>query len=215
MGADIVDVTTAMGHDPRIGPGFMSPGPGWGGPCLPKDTEALHHLVTTVGLPAPLIGATIQTNQQQAGRMVTKVRSAVTGSPHGSLYGVRLGVLGLTFKAGTDDLRCSPSVDIARLLQREGAEVVAHDPVLHPHAAHPELAGIAVTDDPHRVADNASAVLLLTDWPQYRSLDWRGIAAAMRLPILIDTRNLLDRAMAAAAGLQWTGTGRAALELTV
>ncbi|WP_174187793.1 UDP-glucose dehydrogenase family protein [Nocardia barduliensis] len=215
VGADIVDVTTAMGHDPRIGPGFMSPGPGWGGPCLPKDAEALHHLVTTVGLPAPLIGATIQTNQQQAGRIVSKVRSAVTGDSHGSLRGVRLGVLGLTFKAGTDDLRCSPSVDIARLLQREGAEVVAHDPVLHPRADYPELAGIAVTDDPHRVADNASAVLLLTDWPQYRSLDWRGIAAAMRHPILIDTRNLLDRAMATAAGLRWTGTGREALTLTV
>ncbi len=215
VGADIVDITTALGHDPRIGPGFMSPGPGWGGPCLPKDTEALHHLAATVGLTAPLIGATIQTNRQQAGRVVTKVRSAVTGNPHGSLCGVRLGVLGLTFKAGTDDLRCSPSVEIVRLLQRDGAEVVAHDPVLRPHADYPELAGIAVTDDPHRVADNAAAVLLLTDWPQYRSLDWQGIAAAMQHPILVDTRNLLDRAMAAAAGLQWTGTGREALGLTV
>ena len=142
LDADIADVTEGMGYDKRIGQAFLQPGPGWGGSCLPKDTTALLQVADAVDFEFRLLRATIDTNTRQCQRMVDKVRIAVTGKRGGSLSKVRLGLLGLTFKAGTDDLRDSPALAVAALLRQAGAELVAYDPALRSGDVRADLDGI-------------------------------------------------------------------------
>ncbi|PPK64526.1 UDP-glucose/GDP-mannose dehydrogenase family protein [Actinokineospora auranticolor] len=208
LGANISDVTEGMGYDKRIGQAFLQPGPGWGGSCLPKDTSAMVQLADAADFEFRLIRATIDTNTRQRQRMVEKVRLAVTGKRNGSLSRRRLALFGLTFKAGTDDLRDSPALAVAALLRQAGADLVGYDPALRPDSQHPDLAPVTVTDDPYQAAKDAEAVIVLTEWPEFRTLDWPRLAESVRNPIVVDTRNLLDPAVARRAGFEWIGIGK-------
>jgi UDPglucose 6-dehydrogenase len=210
--ADVADVTEGMGYDRRIGQAFLSPGPGWGGSCLPKDTHALLQVADSADFEFRLVRASIDTNTRQFRRMVDKVRLAVTGSRSGSLSRVRLALFGLTFKAGTDDLRDSPALGVAALLRQAGAELVGYDPGLvgTVHGLDDKL--VTVVDDPYEAAAGAQAVVVLTEWAEFRSLDWSRVAGATSGATVVDTRNLLDPAVVRRAGLTWTGVGRPTIE---
>jgi UDPglucose 6-dehydrogenase len=210
LGADVADVTEGIGYDKRIGQSFMSPGPGWGGSCLPKDTHALLQVADAADFEFRLLRATIETNTRQIQRMVDKVRVAVTGKRNGSLTRKRLALFGLTFKAGTDDLRDSPALGVAALLKQAGADLVGYDPSLT--GGNPKIDGslLTVADDPYVAAKDAEAIVILTEWPDFRVLDWSRIAAALLQPIIVDTRNLLDPDVMQQAKLQWSGVGRSA-----
>lgn len=207
LGADIGDVTEGIGYDRRIGQAFLSPGPGWGGSCLPKDTHALLQAADSVDFEFRLLRATIDTNTRQFQRMVDKVRLAVTGSRRGSLSKHRIGLLGLAFKAGTSDLRDSPALAVAALLRQAGATLVGYDPGIGATSTHPDLAGITVVDDPVQAAKDADALVVLTEWPQLRGLDWAAMAEATAQSIVVDTRNLLDPAVLARSGFTHHGIG--------
>jgi UDPglucose 6-dehydrogenase len=202
--ADIGEVAEALGHDSRIGRGYLSPGPGWGGPCLPKDTQALVRMADAAGLRFGLLHAAIQGNERQQRRMAAKVRSAITGKPRGSVSGKRIGLLGLTFKAGTGDLRESPALAVAARLHRAGAELAGCDPAVPPGT---ELGVIEVVGDAYAAAADADAIVVLTEWAQFRMLDWVKVAEVMRTPVVVDTRNLLDPGMLRRSGLVCTGLG--------
>lgn len=209
LGADIGDVTEGIGYDHRIGQAFLSPGPGWGGSCLPKDTQAMLQVADSADFEFRLLRATIETNTRQRQRMVDKVRTAITGSKTGSLHRIRIGVLGLTFKAGTDDLRDSPSLAVAALLRQAGAELVGYDPAVTAGTDHPDLAGITVVHDAESVAKGVEALVILTEWPEFRTLDWTGLAAIAARPVVVDTRNLLDPDVLRRAGFTCHSLGRA------
>ena len=208
LGADISDVTEGMGYDKRIGQAFLQPGPGWGGSCLPKDTSAMLQLADAADFEFRLIRATIDTNNRQRQRMVEKVRLAVTGKRGGSLSKVKLGVLGLTFKAGTDDLRDSPALAVAALLRQAGAKLIGYDPALRSGDTRTDLDGIMLVDDPYRAAEGAEALVVLTEWPEFRTLDWSKLAGVVAKPVVVDTRNLLDADVLRRAGFSWNGLGR-------
>ncbi len=208
LGANISDVTEGMGYDKRIGQAFLQPGPGWGGSCLPKDTSAMLQLADAADFEFRLIRATIDTNNRQRQRMVEKVRLAVTGKRGGSLSKVRLGILGLTFKAGTDDLRDSPALAVAALLRQAGAKLIGYDPALRSGEARPELEGITLVDDPYRAAEGVEALVVLTEWPEFRGLDWAKLAGVVARPVVVDTRNLLDPDVLRRANFEWNGLGR-------
>ncbi|PVZ03899.1 UDP-glucose dehydrogenase family protein [Actinomycetospora cinnamomea] len=219
VGADISDVTEGIGYDRRIGQAFLSPGPGWGGSCLPKDTHALLQVADAADFEFRLLRATIDTNTRQRQRIVDKVRAAVTGRRTGSLTRVRLGLLGLTFKAGTDDLRDSPALAIAALLRQAGADLVGYDPALVAGGSDGavdgavegvarEVEGVPLVSDPVEAAQGAEAVVVLTEWPVFRTLDWSAMAGVMKQPVVVDTRNLLDPATLRRAGLTGIGLGR-------
>jgi UDPglucose 6-dehydrogenase len=206
LGADISDVTEGMGYDRRIGQSSMSPGPGWGGSCLPKDTQAMLQVADAADFEFRLLRATIDTNTRQRQRMVDKVRLAVTGQRTGSLSHVRIGVLGLTFKAGTDDLRDSPALAVCALLRQAGAELVGYDPAIP--SDRPGLDSVVVVDDPYLAAKDVDALVVLTEWPEFRTLDWAKLAGVVGRPIVVDLRNLLDPDILRRAGFAWTGLGR-------
>jgi UDPglucose 6-dehydrogenase len=208
LGADISDVTEGIGHDKRIGQAYLSPGPGWGGSCLPKDTSAMLQLADAADFEFRLIRATIDTNNRQRQRMVEKVRMAVTGKRGGSLSKARLGLLGLTFKAGTDDLRDSPALAVAALLRQAGAKLVGFDPALRSGDVRADLDGIVLADEPYAAAEGVDALVVLTEWPEFRSLDWSKLAGVVGRPVVVDTRNLLDPDVVRRAGFQWEGLGR-------
>ena len=205
LGADITDVTEGMGFDRRIGQSFLQPGPGWGGSCLPKDTHALMRVADSVGFDFSMLQATISTNARQREQMVDKVAEAC--GVEGSLDGVRLGVLGLTFKAGTDDLRDSPALAVAELLAKRGAELMAYDPGLR--GDEPELTEIVtLVDDPYQAAKGAAGLVLLTEWQEFRTLDWSRLVGLLEGTVVVDTRNHLDPDALRRAGMSWRGVGR-------
>jgi UDPglucose 6-dehydrogenase len=208
LGADISDVTEGMGYDRRIGHAFLTPGPGWGGSCLPKDTHAMLQVADSADFEFRLLRAAIDTNDRQRQRIVDKIRLAVTGKRGGSLAHVRLGLLGLTFKANTDDLRDSPALAVAALLRQAGAELVAYDPVVPSDTLRSELGNVSVVEDPLLVAKDVDALVVLTEWPEFRTLDWPRLAKVVRRPVVVDTRNLLDSDVLLRAGFAWTGLGK-------
>ena len=203
LGADVIEVTEGMGYDRRIGQTFLSPGPGWGGSCFPKDTRALLQIAEAVGMDFELVSASRRTNDRQRERVVDKVRAAVGGD----VAGRRIGLLGLTFKAGTDDLRSSPALDVAALLRAEGAVLTGFDPAC-PVAVPGMTDAVTVTDDPLLVAKDASALVVLTEWPEFRTLDWAALGGVVDVPVVVDTRNLLDPDVLRRAGFAWIGLGR-------
>jgi UDPglucose 6-dehydrogenase len=191
-----------MGLDRRIGQSFLQPGPGWGGSCLPKDTQAFLQVAAAVEFDFALLRATVDTNIRQRELMVDKVRDAVGGS----LAGTRIGLLGLAFKAGTDDLRDSPALAVAKLLADEGAELTAYDPgVVRPVPSMTDMVRLA--DNACQAVKGAAAAVVLTEWPEFRMLDWARLATAMEGTIVVDTRNHLDPEMLYRAGLSWRGVG--------
>lgn len=205
LGANITDVTEGMGYDKRIGQAFLNPGPGWGGSCLPKDTHAMLQVADAADFEFRLLRATIDTNERQRQRMVEKVRLAVTGKRGGSLSHVRLGLLGLTFKAGTDDLRDSPALAVAAMLRQAGAELVGYDPAL---PGGRDLGAVSVVDDPYQAAKDVDGLVVLTEWPDFRSLDWARLAETVRQPVVVDMRNILDPDVIRRAGFTCTSLGR-------
>lgn len=205
VGADITKVTDAMGMDDRIGPDFLAPGPGWGGSCLPKDTQALLRTAEESGVDFAIVREAVRANDRQHAMMLRKIRRAVTGSVDGSLTGLRIGVLGLTFKAGTDDLRDSPAVSVARQLCHHGAMVTAYDPCVP--GGTPGLDPIRVVDDPYAVAKDAAAIVILTEWPEFRALDWVRLGTDADRAVVVDTRNLLDEHVLSDIDFAWVGIG--------
>ena len=202
VNADIREVVLGMGYDPRIGFEFLHPGPGWGGSCFPKDTAALLSTADEAGYDFALLRGAITSNQDQRERMVAKVRDACGGT----LAGARVAVWGLTFKANTDDLRDSPAVAIATSLVEAGATVRAYDPAAGEAAG--EIAGVEAATDPYDACADADALAVLTEWDQFRWLDFERVAASMRRAQLVDTRNLLDPAAMRRLGFGYQGVGR-------
>lgn len=211
VGADVADVVRGVGLDHRIGSAFLNPGPGWGGSCFPKDSRALVKIAEDHGYDFSMMRGVIEVNDQQRRRMVHKVRSALGRSDSHDLSGVRVGVLGLTFKAGTDDLRESPSVAMIDSLRQLGAEIRAHDPtVSNPldDVRARVLGGISIAATAIEAAADADVVVIATEWPEYRELDLDAMAAAMVGSAIVDTRNLLDPETVRSHGLSYDGVGR-------
>jgi UDPglucose 6-dehydrogenase len=203
LGADIDVVADGIGMDPRIGRAFLSAGLGFGGSCFPKDVNALEDTAGSFDHSFWLLRAAIEVNVQQRRRVISKLRRALGGD----LLGRRVAVLGLAFKPGTDDVRQAPALDVIRHLQNQGAEVCATDPEALDNAAM-ELHGVALSADPYTCCEGADAVLVVTEWPQYRALDWDRIGARARRRVVIDARNCLDARAVAASGFHYIGIGR-------
>jgi UDPglucose 6-dehydrogenase len=203
LGADVLDVTEGMGYDRRIGQSFLAPGPGWGGSCLPKDTLALLQVARAADFDFGLLRATIDTNVRQRERIVNKIAEAA-GRP---LAGARVGLLGLTFKAGTDDLRESPALAVAGLLRERGAELTGYDPAV-PEPVPGLTDALTVADDAHQAAKGAAVLAVLTEWPEFRSLDWARLAGEVEQRCVVDTRNLLDHDVLRRVGFRVRGVGR-------
>ena len=203
VGANVDDVIEGIGSDTRIGASFLQPGPGWGGSCFGKDSRALIRIAQGAGYEFDLLSGVITVNDQQHDRMAHKVASAVGGS----LTGRTVAVWGLTFKAGTDDLRESPAVAVITRLITAGARVVAHDPTVStPRFGVPD--GLVLAASPLAACNGADVLCVLTEWPEYRAVPAIDVAAALTTPRVVDTRNLLDRAAWVAAGFTYDGVGR-------
>jgi UDPglucose 6-dehydrogenase len=203
VGADVRDVLLGMAYDHRIGFDYLRPGPGWGGSCLPKDTRALLFMAETGGYDFPLLREVIQTNETQLSAVMTKIRGAVGGS----VAGRRVAAWGLTFKAGTDDRRDSPAVEIVRRMVADGARVQAYDPTVTGPV--PELPdGVEICGDPYAACDGAAAVVVLTEWEELRWLDFAKVRALLSEPSIVDARNLLDPTALRRMGITYVGVGR-------
>jgi UDPglucose 6-dehydrogenase len=201
--ADVREVALGMGYDKRIGFEFLRPGPGYGGSCFPKDTAALIHTSRTVGYDFRVLEGVVDVNTAQHQRMVDKVRVA-SGR---ELADAVVAVWGLTFKADTDDLRDSPALYIAGRLLEAGATVKAYDPAAR-EAAATRLPGVEICADPYEAATGADVVALLTEWDEFRWLDFERVRNAMRRAAIVDTRNLLDPSAMRRRGFTYDGVGR-------
>ncbi len=200
VGADVEHVARGMGLDRRIGTHYLRAGIGFGGSCFPKDISFLKLLAGNSGYHFQLLNAVIEVNELQKRRVVTKLHKHLE-----SLRGRRVTVLGLAFKAHTDDMREAPSLVLASRLLAEGAEVSAWDPVAD---ARHLLQGVTFADDPLEALRDSDAAVIVTEWPQLRELDWSTARAAMRTPLVIDGRNFLDAAALRALGFVYEGIGR-------
>jgi UDPglucose 6-dehydrogenase len=206
LGADITAITQAMGLDRRIGPEFLRAGIGWGGSCFPKDIAALEGMARARGIPMRMLRAANDVNADQPGRVIRRLQAHL-----GDLAGRRVCLLGLAFKANTDDLRNAPALELAAELEWLGVEVSAFDPVVS--QLPPPLDGfIEVGRDVLAAAAGADAIILVTEWPEFAHIDLEILRASMRYPLLIDGRNLLDPERAAAAGWIYVGVGRSSLQ---
>jgi UDPglucose 6-dehydrogenase len=201
--ADVQDVARGIGLDNRIGPKFLHAGPGYGGSCFPKDTLALLRTADEAGVEQRIIRTTVEVNDERKAAMAERVAAALGGD----LAGKRVGVLGLAFKPNTDDMREAPSIALIERLVERGAEVSAFDPVAR-HQAEQVLKGIEFASDAYAAAKGADALVIVTEWDEFRALDLDKIAASMRGRALIDLRNVYDRDEAAEAGLVHFGVGR-------
>jgi UDPglucose 6-dehydrogenase len=210
LGADVHVVAKAMGLDQRIGSKFLHPGPGFGGSCFPKDTRALAHIAETHGTPSLLVESVIEVNERQKRRMVDKIMTALDTPPGGSLENVTIGVLGLTFKPNTDDVREAPALDIIRILRQRGARVQAYDPA-GMAAARRVLPEIDYRTDAYAAADGVDALVLVTEWNQFRNLDFEQLRRMMRRPLLLDLRNVYDPERLTALGFEYHGVGRGSI----
>ena len=206
VGADVRDVLLGMGYDKRIGFEFLKPGPGYGGSCFPKDISALIRIAEDAGYDFGLLRGVDQVNAEQFARVVAKVERMVGGSVDGKT----VAVWGLTFKARTDDLRQSPALEISRRLSERGAHVRAYDPTVDPSRADTDdrMAGITVGADPYGVCEGAAVLVVLTEWDEFRRLDFAKVASALDEPRVVDARNLLDPAALRRRGFAYEGIGR-------
>jgi UDPglucose 6-dehydrogenase len=202
LGGNVEEVTRAMGLDPRIGPHFLNAGLGFGGFCLPKDIQAFIRLAEKHGVESSLLREVEAVNKRRIEQFVEKVRRA--------LWVVKektVGVLGLAFKPNTDDIRFAPAIDVVRRLIAEGARLRVSDPVAM-ERARSVLKGVEFVEDPYEVARGADALLLLTEWREYRELDWKRIHKEMGRPLLLDGRNMLAPAKMKELGFEYHSFGR-------
>ncbi|GHV73360.1 hypothetical protein AGMMS49940_06620 [Spirochaetia bacterium] len=209
-GANVQDVAKAMGRDGRIGAKFLHPGPGYGGSCFPKDTQALARIGRDCGEPLSLVETTIMVNERQKLRMIDKIETSLGGP--GSLSGKTLAILGLAFKPNTDDMRESPALTIGEGLVKKGARLRVWDPAAMKEAAW-RLASIKdavyFAEDEYDALSDASALVLLTEWNQFRNLDLRRVKELLTLPYFFDLRNVYKQEEVESAGLRYFGIGKA------
>ena len=201
--ADVQDVARGIGLDNRIGPKFLHAGPGYGGSCFPKDTLALLQTADEAGVDQRIVRTTVKVNDDRKEQMVERVERALGGS----VSGKRVGVLGLAFKPNTDDMREAPAIPLINALVERGASVSAFDPVAR-HQAEQLLSGIDFADDAYAAADGADALVIVTEWDEFRALDLERIAGSLKGKVLVDLRNVYDRSEAQEAGLAFYGVGR-------
>jgi UDPglucose 6-dehydrogenase len=204
-GADVVKVAEGVGLDHRLGPHFLRAGVGYGGSCFPKDTSALKQLASNSGYHFQLLSAVIEVNELQKRRVINKLQKYL-----GRLRGKRIALLGLAFKANTDDMREAPSVVLASRLLAEGADVRAFDPIAKPGDL---VSGMTTCESVAEAVRDADAAVIVTDWDEFRSLASLEVRDSMRRPLIIDGRNLLDPEEARAAGFTYEGIGRASSPL--
>jgi UDPglucose 6-dehydrogenase len=203
VGADVHSIARAMGLDRRIGPKFLHPGPGFGGSCFPKDTRSIAHFARDAGEPFEIVDAVVRVNERQRERMVDKIVDALDGDVRDRT----IGILGLSFKPETDDMREAPAVDIIQALIERGARVRAYDPQAMPHAAK-ILPSIVPCKDAYEACEDADALVIITEWNQFRMLDLRRAKELLRNPVIIDLRNIYEPASMRAAGFRYVCVGR-------
>ena len=202
LGADVQEVTRAMGMDPRIGPQFLNAGIGFGGFCFPKDIQAFYRLAERAGMDFILLKEAERINKSRIDQFVEKARRALW-----VLKGKHIGVLGLAFKPNTDDIRFAPALEIMRLLLAEGASVRAYDPQAMKKTA-TQFPTVTYCSEPYDVVAGADAVLVLTEWPEFRDLDWQRVHSQMVRPLVLDGRNLLDPRRMRDLGFEYHSIGR-------
>lgn len=207
VGADMNDVVLGMGYDKRIGHEFLRPGPGWGGSCFPKDSRALIRIAEDAGYDFDLLEGVVGVNEEQFDRVAEKAIELAGGSVDGK----KVAVWGLTFKARTDDLRDSPSLEIVKRLKARGATIQAFDPsVTLPLTSRQaaDLGGIEIASDAYAACDSAEVLVVLTEWDEFKWLDFDKVADALRHARVVDGRNLLDREALRRRGFEYRGIGR-------
>jgi UDPglucose 6-dehydrogenase len=204
--ADVQDVARGIGLDNRIGAKFLHAGPGYGGSCFPKDTVALLQTANEAGVEQQIVSTVVKVNDERKEAMADRVVAALGGS----VKGKRVGVLGLAFKPNTDDMRDAPSIPLVRRLVESGADVIAFDPVAR-EQAEKVLPEIAYAPSAEQVADAADALVIVTEWDEFRALDLDDLAARMRGRVLVDLRNVWDPQEAERAGFVYVGIGRGKL----
>jgi UDPglucose 6-dehydrogenase len=202
LGADVTEVARGMGMDQRIGPQFLGAGVGWGGSCFPKDVKALAHMAATHGAHPQLLRAVMEINYDQRKRVIQKLRDIL-----GGFRGKTIGILGLAFKPNTDDMRDAPSIEIIHMLQHEGAQIKAYDPQAV-ETARRILTNVEYRENVYAVAENADALILMTEWNEFKQLDMMRIKETMRQPILLDGRNIYQPKMMRETGFTYRGMGR-------
>jgi UDPglucose 6-dehydrogenase len=201
VGADVTEVAYGMGLDPRIGPAFLSPGIGFGGFCFPKDVQAFIRIAEKSGCDFSLLKEVEKINQRRVEHFVEQVRKELW-----VLRGKKIAVWGLAFKPNTDDVRFAPALSIIRLLQAEGALIRAYDPEAMEKAAK-EIPDVTYCHDAYEAAEGTDAVLLLTEWEEFRKVDWNRLATLVERPLIIDGRNTLSRQDVVANGFHYIGIG--------
>ena len=203
LGADVREVADGMGLDKRIGRSFLDAGLGWGGSCFPKDVKALAHMAVLHNTQPQLLQAVMDINRNQRRRVVYKLRKVLGGS----FLDKTIGILGLSFKPNTDDMREAPAVEIIHLLENEGAKIQAYDPQAMENAAK-ELPGISLCPDPYQMAEGVDALVLATEWNEFKQLDFERIHKLMRTPVLVDGRNQWDSKRLREMGFTYFGIGQ-------
>jgi UDPglucose 6-dehydrogenase len=202
LGADVKEVAAGMGYDKRIGPAFLDAGLGWGGSCFPKDVKALAFMAEEKKVEPKILNTVTHTNYDRRRMVVERVKQMTDG-----LKGKTIGLLGLAFKPNTDDMREAPSIDIAHLLIEAGATVHAYDPVAAENAR-TLLPGVSLFNDPYEMASGCEALIVVTEWNEFKQLDLQRLRTAMKSPILYDGRNIYNPAEMLAAGFTYRCIGR-------
>src|SRR5262249_31883977 len=203
VGANVQQVCDGIGTDSRIGPRFLNPGIGYGGSCFPKDLMAFRSVARENGYDFRLLDEVIRINDEQRQRFLRKVRGVLW-----TLRGKRLGVLGLAFKGGTDDIRESPAICLIKMLLQEGCEISTYDPAAHERAKEVLHSSVSFAESAYDAAHGADALLILTEWEEFAALDLPRLRAELKYPIVIDGRNLYDPHLMAAHGFTYYSVGR-------
>ena len=203
LGADVREVAAGMGLDKRIGKAFLDAGLGWGGSCFPKDVKALRHMAELNNTNPHLLKAVMEINQNQRRRLIFKLRKALGGS----LADKEITVLGIAFKPNTDDIREAAALEIIHLLENEGAHVRAYDPQAMENAAR-VMKKVKLCQDPYQAADGADAVILATEWNEFKQLDFKRIRQGVRTPVIMDGRNLWNGDFLRSLGFKYFGVGQ-------
>jgi UDPglucose 6-dehydrogenase len=212
LGADVGKVACGLGLDTRIGPRFLNAGLGFGGYCLPKDLRAFIRLAEENNVDCSLLRATENINRARVEKLIRKLRHALW-----VMHGKTVGILGLAFKAGTDDVREAPSLKVIEALLREGVRVQLYDPKAMENTSHvfPESPGrVAYCQNAYEAATGADALLVLTEWEEFRELDFERLRDLMQIPILVDGRNLLDQEIVRGCGFEYLCMGRSSSDLS-
>ncbi len=203
LGADVKEVAAGMGYDKRIGRAFLDAGLGWGGSCFPKDVKALAHMAREKGRHPQLLQAVMDINADRRREVINKVKSLL-----GDLHGKTVALLGLAFKPNTDDMRDAPSIDIAQMLLDEGAQVKGYDPVAMPVAARVLPMQVTLAENAYDCATGADAIIIVTEWNEFKQLDLVRVKQLMKTPILIDGRNIYEADTLRQLGFSYRGMGR-------